>query len=407
MARGFGQPGADDQFSSAIDSMATAALSAISHAPKVGVLWTSFGPYHMARLRALASTMNVVAIEFASEERQYRWVVEAGDRPFQQITLSQGAWEDQHGWLVAARLWRKLNEVRPDVLLIPGYYTVPGLTAAVWGNSHGKRTILMSETNYEDKPRSIANNFGKKLLIRALFDGAVVGGKRAALYLRSLGLRDCEIAYKYDVVDNDFYTQGTHRIRTSQVPSAYGLPVRYFLYVGRLVAAKHIGFLLEAFHLYCEQGGSWSLVLAGDGPLKAALRKQAAGLLLSEKIHFAGHLSASQLLPYYAFASCFVLPSIREAWGLVVNEAMASSLPLIVSRQCGCCEDLVVDGQNGIIVDPTNVNSLVEAMRRVSDLSDAQRAAMGHKSSQIVSNYSLGKWASEVAQIIQTTSVSR
>ena len=126
----------------------------------------------------------------------------------------------------------------------------------------------------------------------------------------------------YDVVDNDGLAQASAELR--RTPGAeHNLPARYFLYVGRLAPEKNLGTLLEAYFAYRAAGGSWSLVLVGDGPERAQLLEQAAAFPYVCDVHFCGHRGSVELPPYYAFAGCFVLPSTREPWGLVVNEAMA------------------------------------------------------------------------------------
>ena len=71
------------------------------------------------------------------------------------------------------------------------------------------------------------------------------------------------------------------------------------------------------------------------------------------------------LLPYFAHASCFVHASIQEQWGLVVNEAMAAGLPVMVSNRCGCFDELVVEGKTGFGFDPSKVSELANLMLKV------------------------------------------
>src|SRR5260370_286081 len=85
-------------------------------------------------------------------------------------------------------------------------------------------------------------------------------------------------------------------------------------------------------------------------------------LCYEEDMHFEGIKKAEEIAVYYAFANCFVLPSVREPWGLVVNEAMAAGLPVIVSHRCGCAEDLVIHNRNGYVFDPEDVDHLRAVM---------------------------------------------
>ena len=123
-------------------------------------------------------------------------------------------------------------------------------------------------------------------------------------------------------------------------------------------------------------------------------------------ITFVGHKSIEDLPLFYADAGCFVLPSTREPWGLVVNEAMASGLPVIVSSRCGCADDLVDDGSNGFIVDPTNEAEMAVAFSRISSLDPFDRNRMGARSREIIADYSPQRWAGEVLRLTSHNSES-
>jgi glycosyltransferase involved in cell wall biosynthesis len=257
----------------------------------------------------------------------------------------------------------------------------------------------MTETTAFDHVRVPWKESIKKQVLR-LFDWAVAGGAPHVRYLEALGFPSSRIAHNYDVVDNAFFEERTRKLRESSSPQESGLPSRYFLYVGRLAPEKNIARLIEAYAYYRRAGGTWELVLAGDGPLRSALQAQAQKSGCAPTIRFAGLRTTEELAAYYAFAGCFVLPSLREPWGLVVNEAMASSLPVIVSNRCGCTEDLVSEAENGFLFDPDDSSELAGCLIRVANLSEERRRAAGNKSHEIISNYSLESWASEVARAV-------
>ena len=361
------------------------------------MIWASFGPYHLARIRALAKYFDVEAIQLAGFERLYRWGAETDEQQASIHTLCDGAWEDQDPISVAFRLWRKLNKLQPRVLLVPGYTTAPARAAGLWGRLHGVRTLLMSESNADDHRRRWWTEAAKRRLVKSLFGGAVVGGKRAREYMEFLGLGGAIVATGYDAVDNDFFSHGADQARRSGRPAA--LSNSYFLYVGRMAPEKNLDTLIEGFAAYRKIGGAWSLMLVGDGPLSAKLREKAVRLGCSDSVWFAGHKNAAELVPYYAHAGCFVLPSIREPWGLVVNEAMAAGLPVIVSSRCGCADDLVEDDANGFLVNPEDISALGALLSRVSAMPQSTLAAMGKRSREIVGKYSPEKFASEVRRI--------
>jgi glycosyltransferase involved in cell wall biosynthesis len=103
-------------------------------------------------------------------------------------------------------------------------------------------------------------------------------------------------------------------------------------------------------------------------------------------VYFPGFRQIEELPQFYAHAGCFIHPALTEPWGLVVNEAMACGLPVLVSNQVGCSRDLVQEGGNGFTFDPGNVDQLAELMKRVADPGFA-RNRMGEESSQIINSH--------------------
>jgi glycosyltransferase involved in cell wall biosynthesis len=182
----------------------------------------------------------------------------------------------------------------------------------------------------------------------------------------------------YDVVGNEDYHPNKIRQLTKPIAKSY------FLAINRFISKKNLPFLLDAYSVYRQSAYplSWDLVICGDGELRPQLEQQIARLSLQDCVHLPGFLQQNELLPYFAHASCFIHASIQEQWGLVVNEAMAAGLPVLVSDRCGCFEDLVIEGVNGFGFDPTNPQQLTDLMVKVSsgeiDLETMGQAALEH-----------------------------
>jgi glycosyltransferase involved in cell wall biosynthesis len=247
----------------------------------------------------------------------------------------------------------------------------------------------------------------KWALVRGLFPCALVGGARAARYAERLGILNDRIALGYDVVDNAFFSQAVDRIRETARPSDFQLPNGFFLFVGRLAAEKNLDTLLRAFSLYQARGGARSLAIVGRGPMEGHLRQEVRRLGVEDKVTLYGSRRPEELLPFYSFACCLVLPSISEPWGLVVNEAMASGLPVVVSEQCGCVEDLVEPGSNGFVFDPHDEVGLAACLLQIEGITEQGRRAMGVRSRAIVAQYSPSRFAMEVESLWKKVEGSR
>ncbi len=373
---------------------------------RVAVLWIDWYPYHVARFRGLLSAPSLagstVGIEFVGGIGVHAGLKFREELPAELPieTLMPGtAWREANKFQLARMLWRRLSALAPEVVLVPGYYTLPAIAAAVWARSHGAASVLMTESTAGDHRRSAWKERVKGLGLRILFHWAVAGGKAHRDYLGQLGFpAECVAGY-YDVVDNGFFLEGTKAIREHS-PAAFRLPSEpYFLYVGRLAHEKNVATLMSSWLSYRDAGGSWPLVLVGDGPEAASLKAVAAASPYAKEVLFPGLKASRELLPAYAFAGCFVLPSLREPWGLVVNEAMASGLPVLVSEACGCGPDLVSQGLNGFFFSPSDAGALTKLLHRMEQLSPGQREEMGRRSSETIAHYSPERFGRAVAAI--------
>ena len=120
-----------------------------------------------------------------------------------------------------------------------------------------------------------------------------------------------------------------------------------FLFVGRLESHKGVDCLIEAFRKLNVERSRARLVLVGDGALREMVLTIAEA---NSSISYLGRLSGDDLWATYVSCDVLVLPSSFEPWGLVVNEAMAFGLPVIVTEEVGCVDDLVMDGHEGLVI---------------------------------------------------------
>ncbi len=194
----------------------------------------------------------------------------------------------------------------------------------------------------------------------------------------------------YDVIDNHYFAIGSDQARhdADNIRTRFALPQRFFLASNRFIEKKNLPRLLNAYTLYRNQAGpaAWKLVLLGDGPLKAQLQALIVQKDLSPWVLMPGFKQYDQLPAYYGLAGAFIHASTTEQWGLVVNEAMASGLPVLVSNRCGCAPDLVEEGRNGYTFDPYDVDALARLMLNIA-ADDCDRAAMGQASREIIARW--------------------
>ena len=297
-----------------------------------------------------------------------------------------------------------LEHDRPDALAVVGYVRPESITAARWARRRRCPSILMSESQEVDRPRTWWKELVKRRRVR-LFDAAVVGGPSHRDYLVNLGMPRNRITLGYNAVDNDHFAVSARRWREDP-HGRDGLPdASYFITVCRFVPEKNLVRLIAAFTRYRHKLGAhaaWDLVLCGDGPGKAEVEGAVAGSGFSHAIHRPGFLQVGDLPRWYAHAGAFVLPSLMEPWGLVVNEAAASGLPLLVTSRAGCSATLVPDpeGTTGARFDPTDIEAIAAKLSWLATMPRDDREAMGRRAAETVAHWGPDRFAEGVAEAI-------
>jgi glycosyltransferase involved in cell wall biosynthesis len=228
----------------------------------------------------------------------------------------------------------------------------------------------------------------------------VVSGKSSLNYLIDLGMAEEKIFIAPDAVDVALFSRSADAVRQSRIPARSGrLPSRYFLYVGRLVEAKGVFDLVESYaRLDPKLRSQIGLVFAGDGTEHDALAERASRIAPGA-IQFLGFVHREELPELYALAEGFVFPTHSDPWGLVVNEAMACTLPIIVTNVAGCALDLVQDGWNGFVVPPRDPSRLATAIVQLAGDS-VLCAEMAANSRKRIEAYSPASWAEGMVEAV-------
>jgi|UPI000687025A glycosyltransferase involved in cell wall biosynthesis len=369
----------------------------MSSQPLICWIVVSTVPYHEARIKAAAARgMRVCIIQITEVDNFSVLQRPIESTSLQRYTLFPGTpWDEVDRDEMVRRLAKCLDEVRPGVVCINGWSFGGGISALKWGLRNDVPIVVMSESTAYDEKRHWWGELVKKRIV-GLCSAALVGGAPHHAYMNDLGVDARTIFSGYDTVDNEHFQQGAARARLQgpELRAALALPERYFLACSRFTPKKNLVRLLDAYARYrrLHHSGAWSLVVVGDGEQRSKLQRTCGELKLTEDVILAGAKSYSDLPQYYGLAGAFVHASTTEQWGLVVNEAMASGLPVLVSNRCGCAPDLVEDGRNGFLFDPYDPSTLADAMYQLA-AENTDRASMGRESQKIVSRWSPERFA--------------
>lgn len=376
----------------------------------LAICFTNFGPYHLARLEALGKLLSnlggrLIAYEMAGVEEKYPWQVDCSQSglSYQHFRLFPGrSLESLSSRECRMAILSRLDQDQPTAIAAVGYVRPESLAMLHWAKSNGSLRILLSETQRIDNPRVWWKEAIKSYRV-SQFQAGLVGGETHRDYLAELGLWRDRVHLGYNAVGNEHIDRLANTARSS--PSPLNHP--YFLSVCRFAPEKNIEALLSAFAKYksaCQKSEPWKLVIAGDGELKESLLAKAESLGIAGDCVWPGFLSLEDLVPWYVHAGAFVLPSMSEPWGLVVNEAAISGAPLILSERCGSTSTFLPDNgfPNGWKFDPENVESLTDLLLRMDSINLKTRKMMGETSRRIANLWGPDRFAHGLIEALKS-----
>ncbi len=297
------------------------------------------------------------------------------DRSYHQYPyklLFTGPYESIPWYKMTASLAMDLIKNPSDLVVLPGYhrseYWVMLITCVLLRR---KRAVFCDSTAF-DEQKSPWKEKAKAFFFRHC-EGFFCYGARSKEYVASYGIdpqkifdgcQAAALAPDYDAA----------AIRAYYAGNSSGTASLQFLYVGRLSREKGLFDLLDAFCQVHEQNPETTLALAGPGLIEEELRQRAMALGIDSAVKFLGTRSPEEIGRLLMSSAAMILPSHREPWGLVVNEALSFGCPVVVSDICGCVPELVRDGITGYSFPVGDVGALTQAMLNAQRLSKSREA---------------------------------
>jgi glycosyltransferase involved in cell wall biosynthesis len=370
--------------------------------PKVRIyhnsMWAKYKGAVFSQIQTLHGSFGInVDFIHVSETSDKRAALGAPDLSYHSYPhrlLFRGNSDQIPAYKLALALIRDVFRNKSELVVIPGYHRLE-YWAMLWTCIilRRKRAVFCDSTareNIKIRSREIAKSFFFQHC-----QGFFCYGTRSKDYVQSYGI-DPELIYSpcqaaalphaYDA------TSILRRYRAS--PRRDGESPT-FLFVGRLSKEKGIEDLLAAFRTVQQQLPNAKLHLAGPGSERESLQSQAAAWGLEASITFLGNQTPDQIGHLLETSTALVLPSRREPWGLVVNEALSYGCPVVVSEVCGCIPELLVDGVTGYAFPVGDVAALRDSMLRVISL-NKDRLDTAKRCMQVISQYTPERAAAEI-----------
>ena len=351
---------------------------------KVGFLFRSLLPYHLDRIEELSKTskFDILAIELEGNS------LSRTNRVKVLSICPEGRFDSR---LIGKRVYQIVSAIvrhRITHLFVTNYERIDIFFSSTVLSLLGRWVAVMGDSKFEDKPRRLAKEVAKRLAY-VPYKAALVSGDSTARYLRFLGFAR-PVACGFDTIS---VSRIRNNIRRSSSSAAH-FGSRPFLFAGRPIWEKNIPFLLKAYAAYRNgvKTNARELHICGFGWEEAMLLLNLTAC--PKGVIFHGYVDQLTLARVMHESLALLLPSRQETWGLVINEAVAIGLPVVVSDKIGAKDDLVRSGVNGFIVEHDNEagwaffmellgsnegmwNSFSSACSRLSAAADVQKFAFG------------------------------
>lgn len=362
------------------------------------VFWYSAAsPYMVDRFSALAARGNLRFEVWFNRERNpgRSWVVDWGYCRFPYSFVSElGGAKRRVGIPI-----REYRRAQPRVLLT--FHADLGVAPSVLvGPTRSTALVYYVERTFDAwTERTRAKECIKGLLFRNA-DGFATPGRDADGYIKRY-VGDKPIFRLRHVLRTSHFAQSAALRRAPSTRAFrldHGLDGFVFMYVGRLVREKGVGTLLEAFARLRRSGANCSLVIVGDGSEEERYRRLARERGIGPVV-FEDFVQQDKLPKMLALADAFVFPTWGDPYGIVVDEAMASGLPVVSTTSAGEIRDRVIDGRTGYLVTPQNAESLANGMALLMS-SPKSASSMGWRAMKHVDARTLDSWCDEAEYMV-------
>ncbi|WP_269527008.1 glycosyltransferase family 4 protein [Coraliomargarita parva] len=277
------------------------------------------------------------------------------------------------------------TKFRPDLVLVSGWSDKGYLSIckALCRLKNPPLVVCGMDTQWKGSFRQRIAALLSPFYLKKFFNVLWVAGERQRQFARRLGFYGFGCWDGYYSCDYRKFSAKTERT------SVCDRGVKKFLFVGRYVREKGVDILSEAYELYRNRvDNPWQMVCAGRGPMVSDIR--------AASLTDVGFVSPEDLPTLMSEVDCFVLPSLYEPWGVVLHEAVTSSLPVIATDACGSAVHLVRDGWNGHLIEAGDVHALYESMLSIHYACQDQLDDMGRNSAILAKQYTPDRWSRQI-----------
>lgn len=286
------------------------------------------------------------------------------------------------------------HHINPELIYVSGRMDNTYLIISKEYRRNGIPVVTGFDNQWQGTYRNYISAIFGYLLYRRYFSHIWVAGIEQYEYAKRLGFPKEKILLNVYSADVLRFNQ-VHQLSIPKRKEKY--PKR-LLYVGRFADAKGLDVLVEAYTSIQEkEKNGWSLTLVGNGPLKPYLIEKFS---VHEEVEVVGFLQPDQLVEEIKSCGAFILPSRKEAWGVVIHEFCAAGFPVLTSNACGAATMFLKHGFNGYQFKSEDTADLKQQLIRVFNNSEETLLKMGGRSHTLAQTITTESWAATLLSVI-------
>lgn len=329
-------------------------------------------PYKHSYYNLLAEHFEIHVVQLAHYSEIREWE-SLENKKYSEYVIHHGYINYRKKLQSVLKIIKLIREINPAMIIAHGYHRIEFLLVPLLF----RKKILICEvaTTYIDRKRNLIKEKIKSILLNSIFNYFFTYGSSSKKYLSN----------NLNVDESKVFIRGnfSHLQLEENVSTDFSARENRILYVGRFSEEKNILTLINAFIEYLKiKPSNYKLTLIGSGLLKQKLIEYVNASGFRSHFEFVDYKNSEELIPYYLNSKLFVLPSITEPWGQVINEAMHFGLAIVISKNCGSAEDLS-NTDNSRKFNPYKQQELTNIFRDLLD-DDTLLSKMGKASLNII-----------------------
>lgn len=364
---------------------------------KVLIVHNDFRVYWKGRLLFLHQCLEKMHIDFYAIElfgkgSPYSFDTYENKEDWWTCLFQDKSYEEISNNVIRKTFLDKLDEINPDIVIGSSIVFFAGALGIRWAKNNRKKFVMFDDAKPSQVKRSFLVRTIKNLIIHQV-DGLWLPSADYDEPYRPLVPKSTLLFHGYNSIDNDLF-----RFKKKKEMNFTTITC-----VARLVPIKNIDNLLRAWKIIEKKRPDYKLAIIGDGPEFVSLNELTLNLGL-KTIVFLGAINNSDIPTYFYNSVAFVLPSLSESWGLVVNEAMAAGLPILISNKINAANTLLEEGANGYGFEPSDIENIAGKILNFIELDLEEKIKMSNNSLEIIDRMNYENMGDELINAVYNLS---